>query len=390
MRLPLRSDRDGVALAIVAVMMIALLAILSLAIDLGMAYTARAEAQRVADAAALAGASVFQLSPLPADAEAQAEARARDWAAKNVVRNRLVNPDEDVEVWVLMAEEKVRVRVTRAGLGTWFARFLGIDQLRVRAIAAARVMNSGATDCLKPWAVIDLFSTVNTHLVRPDAGTLFDPNLGHHYEPFIDGATVATGYGALPLSDWGSEFVIKSADPNGDYVPEPGVFLPIRLDPSQNQGEDECQRGGGGSDAGGSTYRNNICSCNMAPLDIGDQLPIEPGNMVGPTEKGVEELISLDPLATWNPNTGEIDGTEFSSTSGPRVVKMVLISPAEIVSSGMQEVTVTNFGQFFIEGMTVQNNVARVTGRFMYYIDGLGSGSTTETSSLLKTLRLVE
>ena len=56
--------------------LVALLAIVALAVDLGMAYSAHAEAQRTADAAALAAASAFR--DLIDVAEAVPEAERRD------------------------------------------------------------------------------------------------------------------------------------------------------------------------------------------------------------------------------------------------------------------------------------------------------------------------
>ena len=54
---------------------------------------------------------------------------------------------------------------------------------------------------------------------------------------------------------------------------------------------------GGGPITGGDKYRENIASCNGLPIEIGDTLTTEPGNMIGPTKQGVEDLIALDPDA---------------------------------------------------------------------------------------------
>jgi hypothetical protein len=395
----IRSDREGQTLAIVAVSMVALLALLSLGIDLGMAYTARAEAQRVADSAALAGASVFwEESP----SVAAADARARAFAAQNVVRNRPVDPDDDVMVWVLSDEGKVRVRVERRGLPTWFARLIGQDQLTVSATAAASVMDTGAAECLKPWAVIDLFHINNARPpLDPNDPPRFDSNdPAHRYAPNNSNYTSSitdppTGYGA-ESDDFGRRMVIKAQDPNDPNVPEPGVFLPIRLPEDPNQ--EQCFSGGGG-DAGASVYRNNICGCNKNPIGIGDQLPIQPGNMVGPTRQGVRSLVDQDPGLRWSDGgtdsngnpipPGVVDAAGNPVSKSPRIVNMILIGPNQIISSGMQNVEVTNLAMFFIEGLEGSGNNARVTGRFYGPIRGTNSlGSTT--SPQVKILRLVE
>ena len=59
-----------------------------------------------------------------------------------------------------------------------------------------------------------------------------------------------------------------------------------------------CRLRGG---TGGNDYRDNITDCNGTPVQIGDMLPIETGNMIGPTQHGMEDLIALDPSAHWDP-----------------------------------------------------------------------------------------
>jgi hypothetical protein len=379
---PFRQQREGQTLAVFAVMIVALLAMMSLAIDLGMAFTARSEAQRVADAAALAGASVFMDLPEPADVGAAAEARAREYARLNVVRNRPV-ADEDVEVQVLLNQARVRVWIRRDGLPAWFSRFLGRDGLAVRAMAAAEATTDGSTDCLKPWAVLDAF--LEHDGTPPAANAPYNPNI-HYYEPARARCGTGTGYGAATARDnscdFGLEFVIKANNPNDPAVPTPGIFMPVRLPADKNQGQ--CHTGGGGP------YERNICSCNNTSISIGDWVSAEPGNMSGPTMKGVDDLYKQDPSATWGPD-GVV--SEFGNGS-PRVAKMILISPDAVYRSGMQQWEVMNFGQFFIEEFWEEGKgnekIAHVRGRFMYYMSGTGMGQGSATSPLVRTLRLVE
>jgi hypothetical protein len=385
----IRTHREGQSLVFVVVTMVAMLGMMALAIDIGMGYTARAEAQRVADASALAGASIF-LEPNP-DAAA-ADARAREWAAKNVVRNRPVHPDDDVEVHVSMADSRVRVWISRSGLPTWFARFLGKTEITVRAMAAAAVRNSGNAECLKPWAVIDLFHDANGN--RPPAGTVYDEAAGHRYYPNIDDPKqTPTGYGAHG-NDPGMEMTIKSPDPKSDYVPQPGVFLPIQL--PQDPDREICSPGGGG----GAVYRNDICACNSSPINIDDWLPIEPGNMVGPTKQGMDKLLAKETRnLAWSDSQGAVVDLDRCSTNGtttcavvthsPLIAPMILIGPDQIVKSGMQEVQVRNMALFFIEGFDGTGNIAELTGRFLGPVHGLDESSHA-TSPEIKILRLVE
>jgi hypothetical protein len=402
-----RTDREGQTLAMVAVMLVVLLALLSLGIDLGMAYTARVHAQRAADAAALAGASVFMEHPLRADYEAEIQRRAREYAGRNYVHTRLVSSgydpgdgslsvdDNEVAVQILFDEYKVRVWVTREGIRTWFARFIGTDEVTVRAMAAAAVINAGVTECVKPWVIVDTYLRNDGGV--PSEGEKYDQDL-HWYKRSgsqCDGA--ATGFGSNtqrnPYCDFGHQLTIKSNDPQDEAVPEPGIFMPIRLAPSE--GQEECTKGGGGGGAAGAaSYRRNICGCNATPLGIGDTVWTQTGNMVGPTIQGIEELLGKDPTARFVESMDPAPGYVYSELGdgSPRLVTVALISPDEIVKSGHQALTIANFGRYFLEEVWEENEKgvreAKIRGRFLYWVNGTAEGETA--SPLTKMLRLVE
>ena len=59
---PLKNER-GATIVFVSLLMAAVLGMAALAIDVGMLYNARAEAQRAADSAALAGAGSLMVAP---------------------------------------------------------------------------------------------------------------------------------------------------------------------------------------------------------------------------------------------------------------------------------------------------------------------------------------
>jgi hypothetical protein len=387
----IRTDREGQTLAVVVVMMVALLGLMAIAIDLGMAHTARVEAQRAADAAALAGASVFMEYPLPADYEEQIHRRAREYAALNSVRNmavasgfRQVGPVErdgnEVTVDIIDAENKVRVRVRREGIATWMARFLGIDNITVSAMAAAAVGTAGAVDCVKPWVVMDAFLRnepgANETLVPADDEG-WDEDI-HWYEPSraeCDGAT--SGYGSdtdRGRCDFGHTIVLHSSNPSD--APLPGFFWPVRLS-SDRQGAND--------------YKEDIKECSDIPIEIGDRLRTENGNMPIPTSQAVNDLIRHD-VTRWDPNAdggkgGPVGGAGWDS---PRFVTIALVGPDEIAGMNPSDkyVTVTNFGRFFLEDVQGRVPNQTIQGRFLYYVDGIGDGTTQ--SSLIRMLRLVE
>lgn len=392
-------DRQGGTLALVAVSMLVLLAVAALAVDAAMGFAARAEAQRIADSAALAGGSAF-LDLEPAAAEPEARARAYEYALLHTIRGEAVDSSE-VTIQVLPDERKIRVGINREGLPTWFARSFGVDAIDVGAVAAAQAAQASAASCLKPFAIPDIWDDVDdddnpaNNVWDPGEEWDFNPDDGDWYIPFdgSNGAS-ASGYGSDHRSDypqdWGRDMTMKVSDPQSEYALAPGLFFPWRLPPDEDQ--EECEQGGGGNQTpGAATYRRNICSCNATSISLGEPYDLQPGNMIGPTFQGVDELIAQDPDAFWDTSLNDGDGGVNSPDYGtglasPRVVKVALFDPTQVTQSGMQSIVFNNFALMFLEGQ--QNPQAPVMGRFMYYVSG--EGSNTTTGSLVLTLRLVE
>ncbi len=334
--------REGVAIPLVAVMLLGLLAIISLAVDLGMAYTGRAEAQRMADAAALAGASAY-LDFTPADAPAtidSADARAHDYVARNEIRNEHIDQVQDVRVAVIPDSQKVRVWVRRRGIATWFAKVFGVNQIAVTAEAAAVAMNSGASNaCLKPFVLPDLWHEGSGEDADgddwwdEDEDWDYNPGDGDYYQvaQAVGDATGATGYGSAwrngsdaYTDDYGRVLNIKPSDPHDPKIARPGVFYPWRI----------------GDSSGANDFRNNIVTCNPTTTVIGDgdpsttedQYDLEPGNMIGPTFQGIGDLMDDGPRRPMG--RGHEDGGRLERRGrtgwirSPRVIVIGLVDPA--------------------------------------------------------------
>lgn len=389
-------DRRGGTLVLVALSMLVLLGMGALAVDLAAAFAWRAEAQKIADSAALAGGSAFL--DLPDDeAEPVARDRAYEYALMHTIKRVPVDSSE-VTVQVLPDERKVRVWVDRDGIPTWFGRVLGVDEMAVGAMAAAVAADAGAARCLKPFALPDMWDDVDQddgdHIWEPGEDWVFDPAVDRYQKlrsfdaPQLD----ETGYGSQFRGsdrDWGRPIQLKSSDPNDPYNFSPGIFFPWRLPP--DPGVEDCGQGGGKTDAGGATYRNNICQCNENLITLGTPYDLQPGNMVGPTYQGIDALVDLDPDVTWDNTLGPVyigrDGTRTPALSSPRIVKVALFRPDEIAGSGMQSITFNNFALMFLEGQ--RNAQAPVMARFMYFASGEVSAGPA-TGSLVRYLRLVE
>ena len=399
-----RNER-GATLVMVAGSLFLILGMAAMAVDLAAAFAWRAEAQKIADSAALAGGSAFM--DLPADAAAPpARERAYDYALAHTIRGVPVDSSE-VAVQVLTDSMKVRVSVRRLGLGLWFARVLGINTVDIGAVAAAQVSTSGAARCLKPIALPDAWEdadddTDGDNVWDRGENWEFGSDDADRYQRFggadAPDATSATGYGSTLRgsdADWGRLLQLKSTNPQSEFNAEPGIFFPWRLpeDPTQ----ESCATGGGGGTAGGAIYRQNLCSCNKNVVELGQPYDLEPGNMVGPTSQGVDELLAQDPDAYWEPTAaggkGNVVRPDGSGgyvevgTSSPRVVKIALFDPTQITSSGMQSITFNNFALLFLEDMPTRQS--DVQGRFMYFAGGESDAGETD-GSLVRYLRLVE
>lgn len=465
------SDERGSVTVMVALSMTVLVALLALGIDLGALFNARSEAQRAADAAALAGASVF-LETQESQARQMAETRATEYATSNEIRNEQIVAEE-VSVWVNLDSSLVRASIRREGVPTWFARLVGIDAVDIGAEATAWAGQAGSAQCVKPFAVPDMWQETADDLNGNriwDEGEhwSYDPEQGDRYAGYSGPGSGGgeTGYGSgwrdgevdgqgrRYNRDYGRRITVKVTNPRDTFVPS--FFFPWVLPPDGSQqscgmggpgggdtggdgdtggeGGDPSEPGGnqgnglgwlkwsekrgelgangspggdpgngtGGSPGGGSDvevgrddgsgkgaarYRENICTCNNSIIDLDTEYLIEPGNMVGPTYQGVQSLISEDPDAYFDEQANRV--VSKYGMDSPRVVTVGLFDPGEIDKPGRQYLRFNNFARIFIEEQADRRDP--VTGRFLYYVPGVGPGQTGQTTgSLVRVLQLIK
>jgi hypothetical protein len=286
-------------------------------------------------------------------------------------------------------------------------------------VAAAQAFSAGEARCLKPIALPDLWDELGPDDGGQDANNndLWDdteeweyqPDLGDRYERLSEDATDPTGYGSGfrgtwddgTSADYGRTVQLKAQNPQSEFNLEPGLFFPWRVPEDPNMGECD-SGGGGGSTAGGAFYRRNICECNNSPIELFTDYDLEPGNMVGPTRQGIDELMSEDTETQWVDDQGpdgkpigparpNPDGGWIPVESSPRIIKVALMDPGQISRSGMQSIQFNNFALLFLEGFDGGGNQAPLMARFMFFADGSGEGSAGPTQgSLVKFLQLVE
>jgi len=392
-------DKRGGTLALFAILLLGLLASMALAIDVGLGFNARSEAQRVADASALAGASAF-IDEVGLAAEAEANNRALAYATVNYVDQSLVQAGE-VAINPDWATKEVEVVVTRQNIPSWFARLLGIFDIDVQARAVARVSDGGTvSQCVLPFSPPDIWddNDADTVVVNdlPDPGEEWDySSPPDNYSPWNGepGGNNGIGYGSsFRGGDVGMRLYIKGGPPGqsgkggGEGGGEldapfgPGNFLQWRMGDPDNNCEPR---------AGASWVRENISGCNECPVGLGTEYTHEtqPGNDAAVKEE-LLALINEDPGAYWDESTNTVAGSSFANAyDSPRVRPVAFFDPTGDVQ-GQSSIAFTNMAWIFIEGGGTEPPDFAVYARFVGVVVGGEEGPNT--GPLVQYLRLIE
>jgi len=402
-----RSSERGAMLVHVAIGMIAFMALCALAVDFGVKWVGRTQAQAAADAGALAGATALAFDdPTPADLSAAGVAKrsARAYALSNWVWN--LAPDVDINTDITfppcpppnVGDTCVQVDVYRNQeranpLPTFFARLVGVTEQGVKATATAMVLSGNSTTCMRPWAIPDRWSdnlddpqdnqwTWDDKWERyfengPNAGELMPGPVDEYVRP-TDGPPPSPGSGFTLPDNLGDQVRLKAGNPAQSLTA--GWFFPIDL-PRLNE-----------PDTGGDRYRDNIAGCNGLPVGIGDLIWNEPGDKIGPTRQGVNDLIARDPNSYWDPGSESVKcSTSSCPTPSPRIVPIPVFNPdaysQQDKTSGKFQIEITNILGFYIERM--QGN--DVIGYFLTYPGDFNpdNDAVPEEAAFLKQIILV-
>ena len=188
-------------------------------------------------------------------------------------------------------------------------RFFGVNTANIDAVATAEASQANAMTCVKPFTIPDKWIEKQDPGGFDSANSTFDA-ADRHGNPLANPDIYIpadqpgyTGYSAE--RDKGTELMIRAG--TGNNV-APSFYFSYAI----------------GGDTGGAAYRWNIANCNTTVMGWGDLLVAEPGNMVGPTNQGVDDLIAQDPDAYWDTNTNSAVSTVHPS---PRVVAIPLYDP---------------------------------------------------------------
>jgi len=227
--------------------------------------------------------------------------------------------------------------------------------------------------CAKPWVVPDRWDDTTRVVGHEDwanngnwdsepyddlnANALYDAG-----EPFKDqngnGVYDAEWYhplntGYVAWKDAGAEIVLKPGSQSGTFAA--GHYNAIDM-------ADD-----GRVDDTGNRYEWDIAHCNPTLFGGGDVVHFHPGDLSGPTRRGVDSLIARDPNAHWDPVTQEVI-SDFRIS--PRSVIIGMADPRRGFSTGRGYGVISKITAFFIESIDDEGNVI---GRFIRVatIDGI-------------------
>ncbi|HSR52796.1 MAG TPA: pilus assembly protein TadG-related protein [Acidobacteriota bacterium] len=360
-----RTGQEGYVVVVVALLLIALIGFAALSVDAGLFYSTRTSAQRIVDASAVAGAFTFVINPLDAQ-PAGAEAAARALALDQDIRGIAIENSE-VGVSVDTVNRRVTVTLDRAETSI-FGRALGVltADIGVTATAEASLSAGGAT-CVKPWII------PNTVLL-PDGASVCAVCPGSpDYDPALEAQLLVDDGMVTPFaqSQIGQQIRVRPTRPANAL--EPGQFYSIQVSDG----------------TGGSVYRESIANCAPDGVFCGQCYDVEPGNMVGPTHQGVDDLIG-DPPDTF-------DATNFCYDPGCRDTSRSLVvapiwdvcnspdpggcpstgfCPGAVLSESGANVSlrVAGFALVFVEGFQGNDVVARLINVTTCSAGGGGGG----------------
>jgi len=390
------SSERGAVLIHVAIALLGLLAFTTFVVDYGIMWVSRGQAQTSADAGALSGAislafdsgTDFDGAKLRSQSVAKANpvwGQAPDVAIATDITFPPCPPGAPGAPDTCVKVDVYRNQARGNPLPVLFGGLVGVQDHGVRATATAQVLVGDTANCVKPFAIPDSWTEIHPTpkaWAPTDEFNKYVPNGKDKGAPLADPdvyvapseSSAGTGY-SLP-GHLGLAVTLKAGSP-GDAI-QPGWFYPVRVSET---------------DTGATDYKWNLMNCNTRPIGPGTQLEPENGNMVGPTKAGIEELIALDPYASWNTSTKKVEGGCMAAGTcarSPRLAAVAAFNPdtyAESKKNGNTLVTVTHILGFWIESI---NKNGDVLGYFTYFPAlATGSSSLTSSASFLRTIILV-
>ncbi len=360
-RLQRMRDERGAILIQVGVAMLALVGFSALAIDYGVLWVAREQAQNAADAGALAAATTLAFDDMvdPTRAEQNAQSFASKiavWGKPGAVQTDVcADPfDENCATAPGLPVPEPRssfsatVSVYRDSdhgnaLPTYLAGVFGVTSQGIRAQATATVLPANVATCVWPLAIPDNWIPIHppepmvpapysalcgnpvdercrpyAKYNYPGGGLLMAP-LDLYVPPAFSSDDFTTT--AYELSELQEPMAPTGLEPHifvgvlGPDPANPGVWQPVR------RSAFAAVRIGDGDFAG------SLTACNPQRVYIGDLVPLEPAQPDWSViANAVDELNGLDGGATWDPVSLRMrGGCATDGACGSRSPRLVLV-----------------------------------------------------------------
>jgi len=377
-RWSLPGDDRGAVLIHVALGVLALAAFLTIVADFGLMWTARRQAQNSADAGAIAGATGLGYDD-PSDYTNSGAAKQNAYLATqtNAVWGQAPYVDITTNITFPLTplpdcdpdgdglSQCVRVEVFRNNtsfnpLPMLFGHIVGRSSQNTKASAIAVVAAANSSDCIKPWGVADRWEEADGTWDPTDT---FDPAAGDDYVPQgeLGPQDPGTGWVAPPYTPnhYGQELTLKVGSP-GDSV-NPGWFQALDLSSAPDS---TCTNGGA------QCYKSAIAGCAGGTWKIGDMVPKENGNMVGPTDQGTLDLIDMDPLADWDVVNQQIIG----SCANP--ANYTCAQPGYTISPRVVAIPVFDLELYMATGGP-GNGTVKIVNLLGFFVDHFDHGTVT-------------
>jgi hypothetical protein len=347
------------SLVLVGAGFMSFLAATTIAIDVGMFMTARSQAQNAADAGAHAGAVALVRNSYT---DRSTSGPAVQSAVHTAIDNKVLGTSPSVLTTDVSfpldpngIADRVRVNVYRTTarnnpVPTLLGSLFGVANVNISASAIAEAAPANAMTCVKPFTIPDRWienrnppwttsSTFDRYYTNGNnQGQVMTPTADIYYPA---GSGQYSGYD--PINDKGLQLTIRAG--TGNNI-EPTMYFSWSMPASM----------------GASDYSTNISGCNTTVVHFGDPMTQEPGNMVGPTNQGVDLLLAQDPNAYWDTVNNMVHTTMSPS---PRTVPIPLFDPdyyqSQITQGRNATLKVANWIGFFIEGRNGNDVYGRIT-----------------------------
>jgi len=399
----LRHDERGMSFVFVGLGFMTFLAATILAVDVGMLMTARTQAQTSADAGALAGATALAYNNFTDhSATGPAVTSAINTAVANFVMGAgpSVTPpdvtfplDPTTNAYDLVQVNVFRTAARSNPIPTLIAGIFGTPTADIQATATAQVMPANAMDCVLPftipdkwqehvdsngnydgptWNPNDTFDIAASQGNQANVGTPFtNPDI--YVPPGPPGSTpTPTGFDPAVAGTIGTKITLK---PGSGGAPTPSFYQAWDI----------------GGVTGASAYSTNISSCNTNMTEVGNFMLPETGNMVGPTNQGVDALIALDPSAMWDTSCNCVTGGDPKYATSPRIRAIPLYDPAVYAADqhsgkSVPSLQIVGYLGFFIDSV----KAGEVTGYISPITGDYKKGGPTLNGGFSKVIMLVQ